>query len=784
MSLAAGTRIGVYEIQGPLGAGGMGEIYRARDTRLDRTVAIKALPQGFASDPALLARFEREAKLVASLSHPNIAGIYGIEDSQGAPYLVLEYVAGETLADRLVRGPLSAAETARVGAAIASAIDAAHGRGIVHRDLKPGNIMLTPSGDVKVLDFGIAKGDGVAVGVSGAPSGATVAQTMTGEGVILGTAAYMSPEQARGLPVDRRSDVWSFGCVLFECLAGARPFTGQTVTDVIVRVLEREPDWNALPAATPSRLREVVRRCLRKATDDRPDRMGTLRTELEAIAAETNAAAKTGSATSTGPSLAVLYFENLSSDPESDYFCAGITEDILTDLSKIKGMRVASRNAVARFRGTMVDIPKVAAELGVTAVMEGSVRKSGDRVRITAQLINAADGFHLWADRFDRKLEDVFAVQEEIASSIAGALRVALTPSEAQEIKRERPSNARAYDLYLKGREQYGRYTADSLRAALDLFRQAINLEPDYALAWAGIGDAYGQLRQWGADDSGGSMLRQGLDAARRAIAIDPKLPEGHKAESLVLRGMGEIEAGRASLERALEANPRFTPAMANLAVVLFEQGDVAGCERLYRKTIQIDTQEPFAMLWLAQIYDLTGRYQEVLDLGSEILRIAPNPFYANGARALMALAFLALGRANDARVIIDDQKGDTPGGNIEVIESAIAHSQGDRERALDLLERAEAFPQLVPVLLIHGAGIATSIGRKDLGRRFLSRTIIRPQAPVRLRLKPDLWPLASDPPFAPRRSSLTLVWPAEAPPPPPGIEDLFSAVRHESALP
>jgi len=784
MSLAAGTRIGVYEIQGPLGAGGMGEIYRARDTRLDRTVAIKALPQGFASDPALLARFEREAKLVASLSHPNIAGIYGIEDSQGAPYLVLEYVAGETLADRLARGSMGAAETARVGAAIASAIDAAHGRGIVHRDLKPGNVMLTPSGEVKVLDFGIAKGDGVTVGVSGAPSGATVAQTMTGEGVILGTAAYMSPEQARGLPVDRRSDVWSFGCVLFECLAGTRPFTGQTVTDVIVRVLEREPDWNALPAATPSRLREVVRRCLRKATDDRPDRMGTLRTELEAIAAETNAPAKTGSAPSTGPSLAVLYFENLSSDPESDYFCAGITEDILTDLSKIKGMRVASRNAVARFRGTVVDIPKVAAELGVTAVMEGSVRKAGDRVRITAQLINAADGFHLWADRFDRKLEDVFAVQEEIASSIAGALRVALTPSEAQEIKRERPSSAQAYDLYLKGREQYGRYTAESLHAALELFRQAIALDPDYALAWAGIGDTYGQLRQWGADDSGGSMLRQGLDAARRAIAIDPKLAEAHKAEALVLRGMGETEASNAALQRALEANPRFTPALANVAVMLFEQADVAGCERVYRKTIEIDRQEPFAMLWLAQIFDLTGRYEEVLDRGSELIRVAPNAFYRSGARALMALASLALGRVSDARAFIQGQTEDLAPGNTDVIESAIAHEAGDRGRALDLLERAEAAPQLAPVLLVHGAGLAASMGRADLARRFLRRTIIRPQAPVRLRLKPALWPLADQPPFAPRRLPLTLVWPAEAPPPPPGIEDLFASIRYESALP
>src|SRR5262245_18999443 len=276
MSLAAGTRIGVYEIQGPLGAGGMGEIYRARDTRLDRTVAIKALPQGFSSDPALLARFEREAKLLASLSHPNIAGIYGLEDSKGAPYLVLEYVAGETLADRLTRGTFSPTETARVGAAIASAIAAAHGRGIVHRDLKPGNVMLTQSGDVKVLDFGIAK-DGVAVGATAAPSSATVQQTMTGEGVILGTAAYMSPEQARGLPVDRRSDMWSFGCVLIECLSGARPFQGQKVTDVIVRVLERDPDWHALPGSTPTRLRDLIRRCLRKAAADRPDRMDDLR---------------------------------------------------------------------------------------------------------------------------------------------------------------------------------------------------------------------------------------------------------------------------------------------------------------------------------------------------------------------------------------------------------------------------------------------------------------------------------------------------------------------------
>ena len=778
MSLAAGTRIGVYEIQGPLGAGGMGEIYRARDTRLDRTVAIKALPQGLASDPALLARFEREAKLLASLSHPNIAGIYGLEDSRGEPYLVLEYVAGETLADRLARGALSSTETARVGSAIASAIEAAHGRGIVHRDLKPGNVMLTPEGAVKVLDFGIAKGDGVAVGSPAAPGSATVQQTMTGEGVILGTAAYMSPEQARGLPVDRRSDVWSFGCVLFECLAGTRPFQGQTVTDVIVRVLEREPDWSALPGATPPRLRELLRKCLRKTADERPDRMADLRSELQSIATE----AATSGKPSASPSLAVLYFENLSSDPESEYFCAGITEDILTDLSKVKGMRVASRNAVARFRGTVVDIPKVAAELGVTAVMEGSVRKAGDRVRITAQLINAADGFHLWADRFDRKLEDVFAVQEEIASSITSALRVALSPSEAREIKRDRPSNARAYDLYLKGREQYGRYTSESLESALALFRQAIELEPDYALAWAGIADAYGQLRQWGADDSGGRMLRQGLDAARRAIAIDPKLPDGHKAEALVLRGMGEIEAQAAALKRAYEADPRYTPALCNLAVTQYEAGDLAGAERLYRRVLQIDPMEPFAMLWMLQIYEMTGRFEETLTAAAEVMRISTIPFYTNGARAMSALAYLGLGRPADAEAVVDGSS--MASGNAELIRAILDFHAGNRDRALELVERAEAAPQLAPVLAFQGAAILTTMGKRDFARRIMSRPITLAHIPIRIRIMPDLWPIADEPPYAPRRSAMTLIWPSEAPPPKPGVEERFAGVRFESGLP
>src|SRR5262245_29471643 len=541
MPLAAGTRLGPYEIIAPLGAGGMGQVFRARDPRLDRAVAIKALPEGLAADAERLARFEREAKLLAALSHPNIGAIFGLEEKDGSPYLVLEFIEGETLAARIARGALPVREATEVATQIAAAIEAAHERGIVHRDLKPGNVMLTPARIVKVLDFGLAKGasaDGSVTSGSGAQPNLsatpTVAMSATGAGIILGTAPYMSPEQARGKPVDRRADVWAFGCVVFECLTGRQAFAGETVSDVIARILEREPEWGALPASVPPRLRDVVRRCLVKDAAERPRDIGDLRRELVAIAQELSSpssAAATGPAT---PSLAVLYFENIASDPESEYFCAGITEDILTDLSKIKGLRVASRNAVARYRGAPVDIARVGADLGVKAVLEGSVRRAGDRVRITAQLINAADGLHLWAERYDRTLQDVFAVQEEIASSIAAALRVALSPTEAAKLVADRPNDARAYDLYLKGRQRYGSYTAQSLREALDLFHQAIAIDPEYALAWTGVADVHGQLLQWEYSQDHGEDLRLGFAAADRALAINPRLPDAHKSRALM----------------------------------------------------------------------------------------------------------------------------------------------------------------------------------------------------------------------------------------------------------
>jgi len=785
MRLESGSRIGNYEVITQQGAGGMGEVYRARDTRLDRTVAIKSLPPVFAADPERLARFEREAKLLASLNHPNIAGIYGLEDVAGSPYLVLEFVEGETLAQRLSRGPLSTRETLEIGGRIASGIEAAHARGIVHRDLKPGNVMLTSSGDVKVLDFGLAKG-GAAEGGSAPDLAAspTLALSATGQGIILGTAPYMSPEQARGKLVDRRADIWAFGCVLFECLAGHPAFRGETVSDVIARILEREPDWRDLPAAVPERFQELIQRCLTKDVAERPRDIGDLRRELGTIAQRMSSPGERP-VTAELPSLAVLYFENLSSDSESEYFCAGITEDILTDLSKIKGLRVASRNAVARYRGAPADLPRVASDLGVKSVLEGSVRRAGDKVRITAQLINATNGFHLWAERYDRSLADVFAVQEEIAKSIADALRVALTPAESENLVKDRPDNVRAYDLYLRGRQRYGSYTIESLREALELFRQAIAIDPDYALAWAGVADSYGQMLQYELAADPGEATRLGLQAARRAIAINPRLAEGHKAEALVLKFTGDRPGSRVALRRALDANPRFNPALINLAVEAMSDADLAGTERFVRRALEIDPQEPFATTWLVQVLMWTRREREAIETAQLLRKLSDDRFYVTGVHTIRAWIHLGRGDLAAAEQALRDGVADGAfPDSMRAVEAAIAARAGRKEDASRLLTEIEKAPRAGPSALAMAASAAIRLGKLDLAARFLDRAFLRDFVSCVVRLDPELHPLLDREPFAPRRASVTLVWPLEAPMIDAARHALFQEVRIESGMP
>jgi serine/threonine protein kinase/tetratricopeptide (TPR) repeat protein len=623
MALTTGTRLGPYEIVGPLGAGGMGEVFRARDARLGRDVAIKALPAAFDADPDRLARFRYEAQVLASLNHPNIAAIYGLEEASGTPHLVLELIEGETLAARLARGPLPPPEALRLGIQLAGALEAAHERGIVHRDLKPGNIMITPRGTAKVLDFGLARSDvppGSAASESAtrtAPAHATMA------GAILGTAAYLSPEQARGQPVDRRSDVWSFGCVLFECFAGRQAFGGATVSDLIARILEREPDWSALPAGTPPRGREILRRCLRKEAEGRPRDIRDVRLELEEIADGAKADP------SREKSIAVLPFEN-QGGPDDEYFADGVTDEILNALAQVPGLRVAARTSCFAFKGRREDLRLVGERLDVGTVLEGTVRRSGPRLRITVQMVNAADGYQLWSERYDREMTDVFAVQDEIAGAIATRLRGTIDAAADRGV-RGRTRNLEAYELLLRGRAlqmKRGRFVPQ----AIVCFEQAIALDPRYAEAMASLADSYRLIGVFGSAPPS-EVMPKALTLAERALAIDPSLADAWTTMAAVEEQYHRHFARSDELyERALALEPRHSQARAQRALWRACRGamPVEDAVAEVRRAVQDDPLNAWVGGMHSQLLGLAGRHEESVAEADRSLTLDADSFYAH----------------------------------------------------------------------------------------------------------------------------------------------------------
>jgi serine/threonine protein kinase len=626
MRLTPGTRLGPYEILAPLGAGGMGEVHRARDSRLGRDVAIKALPAAFAKDPEQLARFEREAQTLASLSHPNIAAIHGLEEQGGVPHLVLELVEGETLAARLARGPLPAREALAIGGQIASAVEAAHERGVIHRDLKPGNVMITPAGVAKVLDFGLAKTDPVpasAPDLTQSPT-AAVLPGATVAGTILGTAAYMSPEQARGLTVDRRSDVWSFGCVLFECFAGRAPFEGATVTDLLAKILEREPDWALLPTGTPPRAREILRRCLRKQADERPRDIRDVRLELAEIA---SGAAK--GETAREKSVAVLPFENLSG-PDDEYFADGITDEILNALSHLDGLRVAARTSCFAFKGRREDLRAVGEKLDVATVLEGSVRRAGARLRITVQLVNAADGYQLWSERYDREMTDVFELQDEIANAIATRLRVSLHGDAERGRGRAGTRNLEAYELLLRGRALHskrGRF----LRLAMECLEKAVALDPRYAEALGLLSDSHRLLGTFGAVPSSQAMPKaKGL--AEQAIAIDPEQAEAWATLACVEEQYEwNFALAETHWKRALAIDPRHARARSQRALWGFIRGalPVVEARAEVRRAVDDDPLNSWVVAMHSYLLGLGGWHEESILEGERAVSLDADSFFS-----------------------------------------------------------------------------------------------------------------------------------------------------------
>ena len=470
----------------------MGEVYRAHDSRLGRDVAIKVLPKELAADRDRVRRFEQEARAIAALYHPHICQIHDV----GPGYLVLEYIDGTPLC-----GPLAPAETVRLGLQVADALHVAHQKGILHRDLKPANILVTTDGRAKVLDFGLAKV---------MTSEQDVTRTI--EGTVAGTAAYMSPEQAQGKLLDARSDMFSFGAVLYEMLSGARAFGGDTAADVLSAVLRDDPP----PFRAPYSLERIVRRCLAKQPSQRFLSMYEVKTALEEMAS---------GALDAKPSLAVLAFENMSGDKENEYFSDGLSEEIINLLAQTPGFRVIARTSAFAFKGKHEDVRQIALALGVTNVLEGSVRKSGNRIRVTAQLVSAADGSHLWSNRYDRQLADVFAIQDEIAGAITGALKVTLSAS-AMPVRRHSP-NLQAYEHYLKALYDAQRRTPESMTRAQHHFERAIALDPQFALAHAEFAHLLLQFGIFGLIPPR-DALPLVRNEAQSALAIDPTLPEGH----------------------------------------------------------------------------------------------------------------------------------------------------------------------------------------------------------------------------------------------------------------
>ena len=720
--MALPASIAHYKLTSKLGAGGMGEVYRTTDTRLDREVAIKILPAALANDPERLARFTREAKVLASLNHPNIATIFGVEE--GA--LVMELIEGDTLVERIAKGPIPIEDAARIADQIADALEYAHARGVIHRDLKPANVKAADR--VKVLDFGLAK-------VQETAASDTTITGATQAGAILGTAAYMSPEQAEGKPVDARSDVFSFGVLFYEMLSGKRAFPEATPISTMAAILHKEPrPLREIAPQVQAELESIVTRCMAKDPSARYPGMGPVKQAL-------NELAQPAARQPEIASIAVLPFANLSADKENEYFSDGLAEEILIALSHVECLRVAARSSSFSFKGKTVEMGEIASKLRVANILDGSVRRAGNRVRVTVQLVDARNGFQLWSERYDRQMEDIFEVQDEIARAIADQLKVTLGAGVKPATK-----NLEAYELYLKGRHLCSQRMVSTVRLGMKCFQQAIELDPRFALAYSGLADCYGILRVYGWI-SAEEGKPPALAAVTKATGLAPDLWEVNFS-----RGFYSFyfvsnwrEAGP-HFQKAIELNPHSSLAQAYYG--LFLAMDRRPEEAIAHAALgcQLDPLSPFIHALSACAFLLSKRYEVGLSYSSQAVELQPDYLFGHWIKGLSECYLGSQRKAVDTleHVIAISRAPIFMG----LLGAAYAHAgrPDDARRLLHELEdrgsRGEFVPAFAPLSIYVGLGDNPAI------LEALSRTLAEstPAFDLALTCAPFLDEFRSDP--------------------------------------
>ncbi|MEN8152868.1 MAG: protein kinase [Acidobacteriota bacterium] len=679
-----GKTISHYRILEKIGEGGMGEVYLAEDTKLDRKVALKFLPPALTLNDDAKERFHREAQAAAALNHPNIVTIYEINEHEDQTYIAMEYVDGQTLKEainskfKIQNSKFDIEEIINITSQICEGLKCAHEAGIVHRDIKPQNIIINKEGQVKILDFGLAKLKGVS--------------QLTKEPSTLGTVHYMSPEQAKGLEVDHRSDVWSLGVILYEMLTGELPFKGDYDQAVIYSILNEEPDTlSGISSGVQKEFEDIINKMLEKDPDQRYQTVNEVKLIINDIfnkpGSENKEQEKTEMDTKNkkrkfvvtiasvliiltfifiyifvlskppppeNKSIAVLPFKNMSDDSQNEYFCDGITEDIITMLSKIRNLKVTSRTSVFYFKNKDKKIKDIANELGVTTILEGSVRQSGEKIRITAQLINARTDDHLWAETYDRELTDIFKIQSDVASQIAKTLRVKLLPATNRIIHQKPTENIEAYKLYLQGRFHWKKRTPEDLNIAVTFFEKAVELDPEYALGYSGLAEAYVVIAALN-PESGNSSYEKAIKNCRKALLLNSELAEAHSALGGIQIQWGwEFDEAKMEFHKAIELNPNYATARQWLAEYYLIQGKFD----LAHKNLDIaESLDPFAFITKvvrAQIYLSEKKYEESVKLATILLSKNPE---LNINHLILTYAYLGLKSYNKALEIASKSK-------------------------------------------------------------------------------------------------------------------------------